>query len=90
MSLISFDTLEFVKELESNGFSAEQAEALAKSQKRAFEQALETQMATKADVFRVETDLNEVKSELKLIKWMLALVIVVTVIPVLKDVFAAA
>ncbi|WP_321277458.1 coiled-coil domain-containing protein [Thiomicrorhabdus indica] len=88
MSIVSFDTLEFVKELESHGFSSEQAEALAKTQKRAFEQALETQLATKSDIHVLKSDVNEVKSEIRLIKWMLALVIVVTVIPVLKDIFS--
>jgi hypothetical protein len=64
MSIVNFDTLEYVKELEKNGFTAQQAEALATSQKRAFEQALETQLATKRDTW-------EIKTEQKLHRWMI-------------------
>ena len=40
----------------------------------------EEQLATKRDI-------SEIKAELKIIKWMLGVVIVVTVVPALKDLF---
>lgn len=80
MSVVSFDTLEFVKELEKNGFTEQQAEALAKSQKKAFEQVLETQLATKSDTW-------EIKSKLKLHRLMLAIVVSGVIALVLKAFF---
>ena len=40
----------------------------------------EEQLATKRDM-------SEIKAELKIVKWMLGVVIVVTVVPALKDLF---
>lgn len=48
--------------------------------RKAAEALSEESLATKSDI-------AEIKAELKIIKWMLALVIVVTVIPALKAVF---
>jgi hypothetical protein len=48
--------------------------------RKAAEALSEESLATKSDI-------AEIKAELKVIKWMLALVIVVTVIPALKAVF---
>jgi len=42
------------------------------------------QLATKADL---KVEIADVKGELKLLKWMLALVIVVNVLPLLKTLF---
>jgi DNA-binding transcriptional MerR regulator len=105
MTAITFDTLRYAKKLEEKGFSTEQAEALTELQSEVFNEALENELATKADIQRLEQSIAEVKnefsglrsefgglksgleSEMKLIKWMLALIIVVAVIPVLKGVF---
>lgn len=58
MSTITFDTLKFVTRLEQAGVSREQAAAIAEAQKEAFAEALDTNIATRAG-------LAEVKSELK-------------------------
>jgi len=82
MSIVNFDTLEFAKELEKNGFTEQQAEALAMTQKKAFEQALESQIATKADMW-------EIKSEQKLHRWMIGFNLAFTVAIVYKLFFVA-
>jgi hypothetical protein len=64
MSAVTFDTLKFVKELESAGMPQAQAEAQAKALANVLSESLDTTLATKADI-------QEVKSELKLMKWML-------------------
>jgi hypothetical protein len=94
MAAITFDTHEFIKTLTGSGVPEAQAEAMARAQKEAFPQALDTALATKSDiadlkgeVAQVENRLTVIDGELRLIKWMLALVILVTVVPALKSLF---
>ncbi len=58
MSVVTFDTLKFAKRLESVGMAAKQAEALADAQREAFSEALETQLATKADMFSLRAEMQ--------------------------------
>lgn len=70
MTIIPFDTHEFVKELESAGFSAAQAEAQAAAISKALKQAEESRinnLATKHD--RAET-------KVEIIKWVAGMLIV--------------
>jgi uncharacterized pyridoxal phosphate-containing UPF0001 family protein len=87
MTTIPFDTYELIKELKQSGFNEEQAEGLSSALKKTHELQLEG-LATKQDL---DNGLNrlelKIESELKLIKWGLALVIAVTVLPVLKELF---
>jgi len=95
MTSITFDTHEFIKELKLSGFKEEQAEGLSSSFKKIQESQLE-ELATKHDIkeldLKIDNRFNQMDSkldsELKLIKWGLALVIAVTVIPVLKELFS--
>lgn len=95
MTSITFDTYELVKELKKSGFNEEQAEGLSSAFKKTHESQLEG-LATKYDLKELELEIKrdikelelEIKSELKLIKWGLALVIAVTVLPVLKELFS--
>ncbi|HCH32683.1 MAG TPA: DUF1640 domain-containing protein [Oceanospirillaceae bacterium] len=80
MTTITFDTLKYSRKLKAGGFTEEQAEAEASALAGALSEALETQLATK-------TDINDVKSDLRVVKWMIVLVIAVNVLPVLKDLF---
>ena len=57
MSITTFDTLKFVKQLKSAGFTDEQAEAQANAIREAFSEALDTQVATKADMAEVKAHL---------------------------------
>lgn len=64
MSVTTFDTLKYAKRLEAGGFAIEQAEALAEAQKAAMSEALDTQLATKGDMTRLDGRIN-------LIQWMI-------------------
>ena len=84
MSAVTFDTHDFIKELESSGFTEEQAEALARAQKRVNEANL-SELSTKGDLRELEL---RIEGRLNLLTWMLALVIVTTVVPALKSLFS--
>ena len=75
--------LELYRALQDAGIPDTQAQAAAKSVWDA------NQLASKSDVHRLENKIDriegEIKGELKLVKWMLAIVIIVTVIPVLQQ-----
>ena len=75
MSSITFATHELVKRLKQAGFSDAQAEALTLAQRDALSQALDTQLATKSDISRIELKLTEHDGEFKLIKWMLGILL---------------
>lgn len=84
MATVSFDTHKFVRRLRDAGMPESQAEALAEAQRDAFAQTLDAQLATKADVGRIELKLVEHDGELKLIKWMLGLLLAGVLALVLK------
>jgi hypothetical protein len=77
MATITFDTLKFVERLEKAGISREQATAFADAQKEAFSEALDTTLATKTDI----------DTELVLVKWMLGVVIAISVANFAKQFF---
>lgn len=66
MATITFDTLKFSKRLEEAGAAPELAEAIAEAQKESLSEVLETQLATKIDI-------EHVKYEIKLTRWMVGL-----------------
>ena len=66
---IAFDTHRFVKHLTENGFTEQQAEALADEQV----QLLNSNLATQADVAAIQRDIAEVKADL--LKWMVGALI---------------
>jgi hypothetical protein len=68
--------------------SEEQAQAIVEAQKESLAESLETQLATKSDVNELKLEIHEVKSEIKWVKWMIALVIIVNVLPILKTLFS--
>ena len=75
--------LELYRALQDAGIPDTQAQAAAKSVWDA------NQLASKSDVHRLENKIDriegELKGELKLVKWMLAIVIIVNVIPFLQQ-----
>jgi hypothetical protein len=77
MATITFDTLKFVERLEKAGISREQATAFADAHKEAFSEALDTTLATKTDI----------DTELVLVKWMLGVVIAISVANFAKQFF---
>jgi len=98
MAIIAFDALEYARKLESKGFTAEQAEALALENKRVFNEFAENQLSTKADLFTVKNELKEVvqgvkedvqdvKADIKLLHWGVALLLVIVAVPAVKSLF---
>jgi hypothetical protein len=87
MASTTFDTHEFVRRLRDAGMPEGQAEALAEAQRDALAQTLDTQMATKADVSRIELKRVEQDGELKPIIWTLGLLLAGVLALVLKAFF---
>ncbi|MBF0144270.1 MAG: DUF1640 domain-containing protein [Magnetococcales bacterium] len=91
MTIAAFDTLEFVESLETSGFTKEQSKGMVSALKKVQDAQLE-ELATKGDLreakLELKSDLRELETrltgQLTLVKWMLALVIAVTVLPAIK------
>lgn len=58
MTTVTFDTFNFVDRLEKAGMPREQAAALAQAQKEIFSEALDTTLATKADIVRLDNKID--------------------------------
>ncbi|MDP2824378.1 MAG: hypothetical protein Q8O52_17070 [Sulfuritalea sp.] len=67
MSTITFDTLKFVEKLKAGGVPEAQAKAEAEALVSAFAEAMDSQLATKHDINRIE-------KELVVLKWMSGIV----------------
>lgn len=87
MSAITFDTLKFAERLEKAGLTREQASAIAEAQKDVFAEALDSQIATKSDIVRLDSNLIRLDGKITLVQWMLALVIAAEVMPLLSTFF---
>ncbi len=57
--LITFDTLEYVKELKEDGFTDKQADSLAKAKKKVINEAMDNTLATKSDIHEIKNALKE-------------------------------
>jgi len=68
MATITFDTLKFVEKLKSAGVPDEQAKAEVEAVVVAFSEAMDSQLAKKSGINRLE-------SEVLVIKWMVGLVL---------------
>lgn len=80
MSTITFDTLKFVEKLKSAGVSEAQAKAEAEALVSAFSEAMDAQIATKSDIYRIE-------KELAVLKWMSGIVMGGVIALILKAFF---
>ncbi len=87
--LVTFDTLEYVKELKEGGFSDKQADALAKAQKKVINEAMDNTLATKDDIHTVIDHVLELKTRLAILEKAVWLVIAGVVTLVLKSFFFA-
>nr|VFJ71288.1 MAG: hypothetical protein BECKFW1821C_GA0114237_102633 [Candidatus Kentron sp. FW] len=82
MTTATFDTLQFVKTLKDADFSDKQAEAISS----AFQDAQrESDLATKADTRILETKIDALASDISSQRWMLGIIVVLTVIPLVRD-----
>ncbi len=68
MSITTFDTFKFVDRLEKAGMPREQAAAFAQAQQESLSEALESTLATKSDILRLENriDTMELRLTIKL------------------------
>ncbi|MDR3220651.1 MAG: CCDC90 family protein [Candidatus Accumulibacter sp.] len=64
MAAVTFDTHEFIKDLQSKGFNPEQAEGISDALKKAFQI---TDVATKSDIDKLEL---KIQAQINPIKWM--------------------
>jgi polyhydroxyalkanoate synthesis regulator phasin len=85
--LVTFDTQEVVNQLKENGFTAEQAEVLTKIQKQVIHESMDSTLATKGDVNQVRDDIQNLTTQITVMKWMLGIVVAVEVLPLLKQLF---
>lgn len=71
MSTITFDTLKFADRLEKAGATRELAAAMAEAQREAFAEALDSTLAKRTDIDRIERKLIEHDGRLNLLQWMI-------------------
>ena len=87
MATITFDTHKFIKDLELAGVPPLQAEAFVRAQQEILSQALDSTLASRTDIERVERKLIEFEGEFKAIKWMLGIIVGGVVMLVLRAFF---
>lgn len=86
MSAITFDTLKFVEKLKAAGISDAQAKAESEALQSVLAETLDSQLATKNDLIKLERRLDgidakidrldtRIAGELTLLKWMMGLVL---------------
>ncbi len=63
------------------------ADALAEAQKESLSEIIDTQVASKSDIEQLKESIGELKYEIRLVRWMLAVAVVIAavVLPILKD-----
>lgn len=96
MTTITFDTHEFIKTLRDSGIPESQAEAMAKVQKASLSEVMDAALATKGDIQSVRADtasikleLADVRSDIKILRWMLGLILAGVFSLIMKAFFAA-
>ena len=62
---IAFDTLKYARRLRDAGFPTDQAEAMAEAQNEALRDTLDGQVATKADILKLEKEIQAVDANLR-------------------------
>lgn len=72
---IQFDTLRFVEKLKSAGIPEAQAKAEAEALATALGESASGLLATKDDITGIKIEMADVKSELKLMKWMVVTIV---------------
>jgi len=99
MSTITFDTLKFVEKLKAAGISDAQAKAESEALQGVLAEALDSQLATKNDLIKLDQRLDgidakidrmdaKMSGELTLLKWMLGILIASIMSIVIKTFFS--
>ena len=87
MSTITFDTFKFVDRLEKVGLSREQAAAIVEAQKDAFAEALDTALATKADIVLLDRRIDGLDAKIDKLSWMMGILIALAIANFAKQFF---
>lgn len=99
MSTITFDTLKFVEKLKAAGISDAQAKAESEALQGVLAEALDSQLATKNDLIKLDQRLDRIDAKidrmdakmsgkLTLLKWMLGILIASIMSIVIKTFFS--
>jgi hypothetical protein len=67
---IQFDTLRYVEKLKSAGIPEAQVKAQAEALATALSESASSLLATKNDITSIRIEMADIKSELKLMKWL--------------------
>lgn len=84
---IQFDTLRYVEKLKSAGIPEAQAKAEAEALATALGESASGLLATKNDITNIKIEMADIKSELKLMKWMVVTIVAGVVSLVVKAFF---
>jgi hypothetical protein len=99
MATVTFDTLKFVEKLKAAGISDAQAKAESEALQSVLAEALDSQLATKSDLIKLDRRLDgldakidrmdtKMSGELTLLKWMLGFLIASVMSIVIKTFFS--
>lgn len=72
---IQFDTLRYVEKLKSAGVSEDHAKAGAEALAAALGESASVHLASRDDVTGIKIELADIRSELKVMKWMLVTIV---------------
>jgi hypothetical protein len=72
---IQFDTLRYVEKLKSAGIPEAQAKAEAEALATALGESASGLLATKDDITNIKIEMADIKTELKLMKWMVVTIV---------------
>lgn len=72
---IQFDTLRYVEKLKSAGIPEAQAKAEAEALATAMSESASGSLASKDDITSIKIEMADIKSELKLLKWMVVTIV---------------
>lgn len=84
---IQFDTLRYVETLKAAGVPEAQAKAEAEALATALGESASGALASKDDVVGIKLEMAEIKSDLKLMKWMNATIVAGVLSLVIKTFF---
>ena len=89
MTTAVFDTLKASRKLKAAGIDEAHAEAIVQSMAEAFDDAVATKADLKIEIGAVRADIEKleasVKSDIKLLKWMIGVVLACVAFPILKS-----
>ena len=91
MSTLTFDTLRYAERLRTAGVPEQQAKAEAEALRDVLAEAMDSSLATKADLMEVKAELRlemaGIRGELSTIKWMMGVLIAVALANFAKQFF---